>query len=92
MGAAWTSLWVTICVRAATCAYRSRGPQNFFCLLRYIALILFICVMIKELVNVGVVLFLLARRKGKVPPKLRRSSYLLVVIAPVGISRSCKTM
>ncbi len=52
---------------------------------RYVALALLVFVIFKELVKVGVVLFLLVRRGGKVPPKFRRYSCLVVVITPVGI-------
>jgi hypothetical protein len=52
-------------------------------LCRDVALALIILVGLKELVKIGIVLFLLVKRKGKVPLKLRRSSCLVVVIAPV---------
>jgi hypothetical protein len=41
---------------------------------------LFVLFMLKELVKVGVVLFLLVRRGGKVPVWLRRCNCLVVVI------------
>ena len=59
----------------SACAHHSRDPQPLF-LCRDVALALIVFVLLKELVKVGIVLFLLVQRKGKVPLKLRRSSYL----------------
>jgi hypothetical protein len=68
----------------SACAHRSRDP-NPSVVCRYITIALFVCIIIKELVKVGIVLFMLVRRKGIVPPSMRGSSWLVVVIAPVGI-------
>ncbi len=67
-------------VFGSACAHHSRDPQPLL-LCRYVVLALFVFIMFKELVKVGVVLFLLVRRGGKVPSNLRRSSCLVVVIA-----------
>ncbi len=74
----WFHINIHTHVHTFACAHHSRDC-NLSCLCRYVATAVFVLMILKELVKVGVVLFLLVRRRGKVPPQLGWSAVVVVV-------------